>query len=71
MFIVCANNVIMVIDDDVYQSHDDVIKWNHLPRYWRAGNSLLIGEFPAQWPVTRSFDILFDLRLNERLSKQW
>ena len=28
------------------------------------------GEFPAQRPVTRSFDVFFDLRLNNRLSKQ-
>ena len=28
------------------------------------------GEFPAQRPVTRSFDVFFDLRLNQRLSKQ-
>ena len=28
------------------------------------------GEFPAQMPVTRSFDVFFDLRLNKRLSKQ-
>ena len=35
-----------------------------------AGNSPLTGEFPAQRPVTRSFDIFFDLRLNKRLSKQ-
>ena len=27
------------------------------------------GEFPAQRPVTRSFDVFFDLRLNKRLSK--
>ena len=26
--------------------------------------------FPAQRPVTRSFDVFFDLRLNKRLSKQ-
>ena len=26
------------------------------------------GEFPSQKPVTRSFDIFFDLRLNKRLS---
>ena len=51
--------------------HDDVIKWNifrvtdHL-----CGNSPVIGEFPAQRPVTRSFDVSFDLRLNQRLSKQ-
>ena len=31
---------------------------------------LIPGEFPAQRPVTRSFDVFFDLRLNKRLSKQ-
>ena len=37
----------------------------------------LCGEFtdprwiPAQRPVTRSFDVFFDLHLNKRLSKQW
>ena len=29
-----------------------------------------LGEFPVQRPVTRSFDVFFDLRLNRRLSKQ-
>ena len=35
-----------------------------------AGNSPVTGEFPAQRPVTRSYDVFFDLRLNKRLSKQ-
>ena len=35
-----------------------------------AGNSPVLGEFPAQRPVTRSFDVFFDLRVNKRLSKQ-
>ena len=35
-----------------------------------AGNSPVTGEFPAQRPVTRSFDACFDLHLNKRLSKQ-
>ena len=35
-----------------------------------AGNSPVTGEFPAQMPVTRSFEVFFDLRLNKRLSKQ-
>ena len=35
-----------------------------------AGNSPVAGEFPAQRPVTRSFDVFFDPRLNKRLSKQ-
>ena len=28
------------------------------------------GEFPAQGPATRSFDVCFDLRLNKLWSKQ-
>ena len=35
-----------------------------------AGNSPVPGEFPTQRPVTRGFDVYFDLRLNKRLSKQ-
>ena len=35
-----------------------------------AGNSPVTGEFPAQRPVTRSFDVFSDLRLNKRLSKK-
>ena len=35
-----------------------------------AGNLPVTGEFPAQRPVTRSFHVFFDLRLNKRLSKQ-
>ena len=36
-----------------------------------AGNSLATGEFPIQRPVTRSFDVFFDLLLNKWLSNQW
>ena len=36
----------------------------------RAGNSPVIGEFTTQRPVTRSFDVFFDLRLNWQWSKQ-
>ena len=55
----------------------------HLIAWWRlqmetfsaslaicAGNSPVTGEFPTQRPVRRSFDVYFDLRPNERLSKQ-
>ena len=31
-----------------------------------AGNSPIPGEFPTQRPVTRNFDVFFDLCLNER-----
>ena len=33
-----------------------------------AGNSPATGEFPAQRPVTRSFNVFFDLCLNKRLN---
>ena len=36
-----------------------------------AGNSPVTGEFLAQRPVTRSFDVFFDLRLTKWFSKQW
>ena len=35
-----------------------------------VGNSPVAGEFPAQRPVTRNFDVFFDMRLNKRLRKQ-
>ena len=35
-----------------------------------VGNSPVAGEFPAQKPMTRSFDVFFDLCLNKQLNKQ-
>ena len=35
-----------------------------------ARNSPVTGEFSAQRPVTRSFDVFFDLRLNERVNNR-
>ena len=35
-----------------------------------AGNSPAPSEFPAQRPVTRGFDVFFDLHPNKRLRKQ-
>ena len=35
-----------------------------------AESSSVTGEFSAQRPVTRNFDVFVDLRLNKRLSKQ-
>ena len=48
---------------------DDVIKWKHFPRYWpfvRDSHR----EFPSRRPVTRNFDVFFDLHLSKRLSKR-
>ena len=56
------------------QYHDDVMKWKHFPHYWPFERGIhwppLNGEFPALKPVTRNFDVSFDLSLNKRLSKQ-
>ena len=50
--------------------------WRHQMETFSAllalctGNSPVTGEFPSQRPVTWTFDVFFDLRLNKRLSKQ-
>ena len=46
--------------------HDDAIKRKLFPRYWL----FVRGIHRSQRPVTRRFDVFFDLRLNKRLSKQ-
>ena len=63
--------------------HLKTVQVNYRDPWWRcqmetfsallalcAGNSPVIGEFPTQSPVTRSFDVFFDLHLNKQLSKQ-
>ena len=35
-----------------------------------CGELQATGEFPVQRPVTLSFDVFFDMRLNKRLSKK-
>ena len=52
--------------------HDYVIKWKHFPRYWLFVRGIRRSPVNSpQRPVTRSFDVFFDLRLHTRLSKQW
>ena len=49
--------------------------WRHQMETFSAlltlcvGNSPVTGEFATQRPLTRSFHVFFDLRLNKRLSK--
>ena len=49
--------------------------WRHQMKTFSAllalceGNSLVTSKFPLQMPVTRNFDVFFDLRLNKRLSR--
>ena len=52
--------------------HDDVIKWKDFPRYWPFVRGIHRSPVnsPHKKPVTRSFDVFFDLRLNKELSKQ-
>ena len=51
-------------------------RWRHQMETFSAwltlcvGNSSATGELPSQRPVTRTFDIFFDLRLSKRFSKQ-
>ena len=62
----------------------DTVVIPFLSRWWRhqiksfsallvlcMGNSPVTGEFPSQRPLTRSFDVFFDLRLSKWLCKQW
>ena len=76
------NASLFMVWTHIYSSGNGCV-WLCLP-WWRhqmeifsallaicAGNSPVTGEFPTQRPVTRSFDVYFDLRPNERLSKQW
>ena len=50
--------------------HYDVIKWEENRVTGPLCGGPVTGEFPSQMPVTRSFDVFFDLRPNNRLSKQ-
>ena len=55
----------------ICEKHDDVIKWKYFPHYWPLWEEPPVtGEFPSQRPLTRNFNIFFDLRLNQQLSKQ-
>ena len=53
-----------------------ITRWRHQMETFSAllalcaGNSLVTGELPSQRPETRNFDVLFDLSLKKRLSKQ-
>ena len=68
--------------DNNQTNNDEVILCGMVIAWWRhqmetfsallafcAGNSPGTGEFPTQRPVTRSFDVTFDLRPNKPLSK--
>ena len=65
----------------IYQKHmlgvvGIITRWRHQMETFSAllancaENSPVAGDFPWQRPVTWSFDVFFDLRLNKQLSKQ-
>ena len=53
-------------------NHDDVIRWKRFSALLVLceGNPPIIGGFPSQRPVMRTFDVFYDLHQNKRLSKQ-
>ena len=66
-----------------WSTYDVGMTWIHIPSWWRhqmeifyklmpicAVDPPVTSDFPAQRPVTRSFDVFFDLRLNKRSSIQ-
>ena len=60
-------------ENHIRVEHDDVINWKPFPRYWPfvRGIHRFPVNSPSQRPVTRNFDVFFDLHPNKRLSKQW
>ena len=65
-------NIVITQPQQSMRKHDDIIKRETFSASLTllAANSSVTGEFPPLRPVTRSFDVFFDLRLNKRLSKQ-
>ena len=59
----------LLVENDVIKTHADNMMTSSNGNIFRV-TSPLCGEFPAQRPVTRMFDVFFDLCLNKRLSKQ-
>ena len=65
-----SNGVVTARSHRHGDDHDDVIRWKYALLALCEGNSPVTGEFPTQRPVTRSFDVFFELCLTKRLSKQ-
>ena len=62
--------------DGCHKANYSITWWRHQMETFSAllalcgGNSPVTGEFPAQRPLMRSFDVFFDLRPSKRLCKQ-
>ena len=57
-------------DETFWETHGDIIKGKHLPYYCPFVWDIHRSPVNYQRPVTLSFVIFFDLRLNERLNRQ-
>ena len=77
IFVIYPSSAILHIPHWCFQSILPLSWWRHQMETFSAllalcaGNSPVTGEFSAQKPMTRSFDVFFGLPLNKRLSKQW
>ena len=67
----------MCLRDSFHYPYKRMTWWRHQIETFSAlmalcaGNSPVTGEFPSQRPVTRSFDLFFDLHLNKHLWDWW
>ena len=72
----CSTWIAHVLSIEYMPSCRNLTWWRHQIEIFSAllvlctGNSPVTGEFPAQRPVTRGFDVFFDLHLKKRLSQQ-
>ena len=67
-----SSKILSLITHQWLGSHRPLTWWRHQMETFSTLLTFcaVTGEFPPQKPVTRSFDVYFDLRLNKRLSKQ-
>ena len=76
MMVLQASSTCSSLIDQTRSLHMAKAWWRHQMETFSAilaicaGNSPVPGEFPTQRPVTWSFDVFFDLRLNKWFSKQ-
>ena len=72
-----ATEVIILTTSWAASDENLVTWWRHQIQTFSAllalceGNPPVTSGFPSQRPMTRSFDVFFDVRLNKRLGKQW
>ena len=74
VWICAACDVLYKIDhcnSRYWKARKDYTWWRHQIETFYASLAFCAGDSTVQTPVTRSFDVLFDLPLDQQLSKQW